>query len=53
VLVLLTPGLRDFFELAGLGPVIVIVSAFGAALAVGGLWLTDERFVPWQGRFPW
>jgi cation-transporting ATPase E len=53
VLVLLTPGLRGFFELAGLDPVIVIVSAFGAGLAVGGLWLTDERFVPWQGRFPW
>jgi cation-transporting ATPase E len=53
VLVLLTPGLREFFELASLGPVIVIVSTFGAALAVGGLWLTDERFVPWQGRFPW
>jgi cation-transporting ATPase E len=53
VLVLLTPGLRDFFELAGLGPLIVILSAVGAALAIGGLWLTDERFVPWQGRFPW
>jgi cation-transporting P-type ATPase E len=53
VLVLLTPGLRDFFELASLDPVIVILAAVGAALAVTGLWLTDERFVPWQGRFPW
>jgi cation-transporting P-type ATPase E len=53
LLVLLTPGLRDFFELAGLDPVIVILSLIGAGLAVSGLWLTDERFVPWQGRFPW
>jgi cation-transporting P-type ATPase E len=49
VLVLLTPGLREFFELAGLGPLIVIISLVGAALAVTGLWLTDERFVPWSG----
>jgi cation-transporting P-type ATPase E len=47
--VLITPATRDFFELAGLGPVIVIVSVVGAALAVAGLWLTDERFVPWRG----
>jgi cation-transporting ATPase E len=53
VLVLLAPGLREFFELASLGPLIVIISLIGAALAVGGLWLTDERFVPWQGKFPW
>jgi hypothetical protein len=31
----------------------VSISLIGAALAVGGLWLTDERFVPWQGKFPW
>jgi P-type E1-E2 ATPase len=49
VLVLVTPWARDFFELAGLDPVIVIVSAVGAALAVSGLWLTDERFVPGRG----
>jgi cation-transporting P-type ATPase E len=53
VLVLLTPGLRGFFELSGLDPLIVVVSLVGAALSVTGLWLTDERFVPWQGRFPW
>jgi hypothetical protein len=53
LLVLLTPGLREFFELAGLDPVIVILSLIGAGLSVSGLWLTDERFVPWQGRFPW
>jgi cation-transporting ATPase E len=53
VLVLLTPGLREFFELASLDPVIVILSLIGAGLAVSGLWLTDERFVPWQGKFPW
>jgi hypothetical protein len=28
----------------------VVISAVGAALAVSGLWLTDERFVPWPGR---
>ena len=53
VLVLLTPGMREFFELASVGPLIVILSVIGAGLAVTGLWLTDERFVPWQGRFPW
>jgi cation-transporting ATPase E len=53
LVVLLTPSLREFFELAGLDPLIVIISLVGAGLAVSGLWLTDERFVPWQGRFPW
>jgi cation-transporting P-type ATPase E len=53
VLVLLTPGLREFFDLAGLDPLIVILSLLGSGLAIGGLWLTDERFVPWQGKFPW
>jgi cation-transporting ATPase E len=45
-LVLLAPGTRDFFELAVPGPVILVTAAFGAAFALAGLWLTDDRFVP-------
>ena len=44
--VLALPGLRDFFELAVPGPGAVAMALFGVGLAVGFLWLTDERFVP-------
>jgi P-type E1-E2 ATPase len=48
-LVLLTPFAREFFELAPPGPVILVTAAAGAAFALTGLWLTDERFVPGRG----
>jgi cation-transporting ATPase E len=50
LVVLSLPGWRDFFELAAPDPVIIIVSLVGTALAVTGLALTDERFLP--GRPP-
>jgi magnesium-transporting ATPase (P-type) len=50
LVVLSLPGWRDFFQLAAPDPVIIIVSLVGTALAVTGLALTDERFLP--GRPP-
>lgn len=46
LVVLSTPGWRDFFEVASPDAVIVLCSIAGAALALGGLALTDERFIP-------
>jgi cation-transporting P-type ATPase E len=45
-LVLAAPFSRHFFALdvPGVGGVVVVL--LGAALAVAGLWLTDDRFVP-------
>jgi P-type E1-E2 ATPase len=45
-LVLAAPFARHFFALdvPGIGSVFVVVA--GAALAIAGLWLTDDRFVP-------
>jgi hypothetical protein len=45
-LVLATPGMRDFFALTVPGPGGVVIALAGAGLAVVGLWLTDDRFVP-------
>ena len=42
---LIVPPARHFFALAAPGP-LLFVSVAGAALAVGGLWLTDDRFIP-------
>jgi cation-transporting P-type ATPase E len=44
--VLSLPGWRDFFEVAAPDPVIIICSIAGSALTMGGLVLTDERFIP-------
>ena len=52
LVVLSLPGWRDFFELAAPDPAIILVSLVGAALAVTGLALTDERFLPIPGRSP-
>jgi cation-transporting ATPase E len=46
---LLLPPARHFFALSAPGP-LLLVSLAGAALAIGGLCLTDERFVP--GKVP-
>ncbi len=43
-LVLAFAGSRDFFELASPNAAIVLCSLGGAALAISGLWLTDDRF---------
>jgi cation-transporting P-type ATPase E len=44
--VLAWPGVRSFFELAALGPATLLTAAVGAALSIGFLWLTDDRFIP-------
>jgi cation-transporting P-type ATPase E len=46
LVVLAVPGLRSFFELDVPGLGMVLISAAGAGLAIGFLWLTDDRFVP-------
>jgi cation-transporting P-type ATPase E len=45
-LVVAAPGTRHFFALTIPGPGGVFLALAGAALAVTGLWLTDDRFVP-------
>ncbi len=45
-LVIAVPGTRHFFALTIPGPGGVFLALAGAALAVTGLWLTDDRFVP-------
>ncbi len=45
-LVLVAPFLRHFFALTVPGPGGIFIALAGAALAVVGLWLTDDRFVP-------
>jgi hypothetical protein len=50
--VLAIPGTRHFFALTIPGPGQTFVALAGAALAVGGLWLTDDRFVPGAFRGP-
>ena len=49
LVVLSLPGWRDFFEVAAPDPAIILVSLVGTALAVTGLALTDERFLPLPG----
>jgi magnesium-transporting ATPase (P-type) len=43
-LVLAFEGTRDFFELAAPSAAIVLCSLGGSAIAIAGLWLTDDRF---------
>ena len=45
-LALVAPFTRHFFALTVPGPGGIFVALAGAALAVVGLWLTDDRFVP-------
>ena len=46
VVVLLLPGTRRFFALAipNSGSLLLII--LGSAIAIGFLWLTDDRFIP-------
>jgi len=50
LLVLVLPGLRHFFELAVPNPASVVLIAVGCCIAIGFLWLTDDRFVPLRSR---
>jgi hypothetical protein len=46
VLVLATPPARSFFALTVPGPAMIVTALAGGAIAVAGLALTDDRFVP-------
>ena len=46
LVVLALPGFREFFELGGPSAGSWVVAALGCAMAIGFLWLTDDRFVP-------
>ena len=46
LLILAVPALRSFFELAVPNAAAVMLVLVGAGLAIGFLWLTDDRFVP-------
>ena len=50
LLILFLPGLRRFFELDIPNPAAVILIAVGAGIAIGFLWLTDDRFIPLRAR---
>ena len=50
LLVLALPGTREFFELAVPNGAAFVLIVLGAAIAIGFLWLTDDRFVPLRGR---
>jgi P-type E1-E2 ATPase len=50
LVVLALPGLRRFFELAVPDAPSIVLIALGTGIAVGFLWLTDERFVPLRSR---
>jgi len=43
---LLVSATRSFFALAFPSVAIVVIAAAGVAIAISGLWLTDERFTP-------
>jgi cation-transporting ATPase E len=50
LLVLILPGLRKFFELAIPNPAAIVLIAVGCGIAIGFLWLTDDRFIPLRSR---
>jgi cation-transporting ATPase E len=50
VLLLALPGTRAFFELAVPNAASLVLIALGTGIAIGFLWLTDERFVPLRRR---
>jgi P-type E1-E2 ATPase len=45
-LVLLLPFTRHFFALALPGPSVILVSVVGAGIAIAGLAVTDDQFIP-------
>ena len=50
VAVLILPGPRHFFELAIPTSGTLLLIILGAGIAIGFLWLTDDRFVPLRNR---
>jgi magnesium-transporting ATPase (P-type) len=49
LITLAVPSTRHFFAVSAPTPGLLVISACGAAFAIGSLWLTDERYVPWRG----
>jgi cation-transporting ATPase E len=50
VALLVLPSTRHFFELAVPNPPAIVLVLVGAGIAIGFLWLTDDRFVPLHNR---
>jgi cation-transporting P-type ATPase E len=50
VLVLALPATRRFFELVVPNPPAIVLILVGAGIAIGFLWLSDDRFVPLRNR---
>jgi len=50
--VLAVPYARSFFALALPSPAMLAVAAAGTCIAIAGLWLSDDRFVPWLTSEP-
>jgi cation-transporting ATPase E len=50
VAVLVLPGPRRFFDLVVPNAVALALITLGSAIAIGFLWLTDDRFVPLRAR---
>jgi cation-transporting ATPase E len=51
-LILASSAMRSFFALSAPGPAIVSISIVGAGIAAAGLWIVDERFVPFRSGEP-
>ncbi len=50
VVVLFLPGMRSFFALAQPSVAIALIAAGGCVVAVGGLVLSDDGFIPGQAQ---
>ncbi len=50
VAILVVPGVRSFFELEVPDLASLVMIVIGSALAIGFLWLTDDRFIPLSSR---
>jgi cation-transporting P-type ATPase E len=50
LLVLVLPGVRAFFDLSPPSFGMLLISALGSALAIGGLAAIDDRFIPGRQR---
>jgi hypothetical protein len=46
IAILALSSLRAFFALADPSPLVLVTALCGAALALLGLWMSDERFAP-------
>ncbi len=51
-LTLASDAIRGFFALSVPGPAVLAISIVGSAMAVAGLWVVDDRFVPFRRGEP-